>query len=183
MLLFLVFPSHETTSRLSPEIVDSMIGGVWGWRLNDNNWTITTTTTKTWTAKMSNCPLPFKSVSYPWTSERRSVGWWWWGLLGEASVSAAASLPSSPPSLPPPLLLSSLPSFSPSLLSLPEGFLALKHCIRAPPTGHRNFTATDIDEHKPRLYRLCSGLWPSKTHNSLYVFPLFFFCRQLCKPL
>lgn len=79
---------------------------------------------------MCMCPL----TAYPWTPNWR----WVPGGAGGGGGVLLGRYPLLLQYLPPPLL----PLVPPLCLCLlfPVGFLALKHCIRAPPTGQRNFT-------------------------------------------
>lgn len=125
----------EPTSKLSPEIlvfqtVNGMIGGVGIWKWAHWKQLGEKRNLKKW-AYM--CPLTAYTLNLNQAVSARG------GSSGGGICALLQHL------LPP-----SLPSLSPSLLSSPEGFLALKHCIRAPPTGQRNFTATD--KYKPRLF-------------------------------
>lgn len=72
---------------------------------------------------MSMCPLTAYPLNPNLALSARGV--FWGGIRACCSV---FPLPFSASSL---LLC---------LVSFPEGLLALKHCIRAPPTGQRNFT-------------------------------------------
>lgn len=133
----------EPTSKVSPEIlvfqtVNGMIGGVGIWK-----WAHWKQLEKRNLKKMSIHVSPDRLYPEPQPgSERSGV------FCGRHPCPAAASFPSLP--------FFSLPPSS--LLSSPEGFRALKHCIRAPPTGQRNFTATD--RYKPETVYGHNSLQP-----------------------